>query len=354
MDSTNLSRRDFLKKSGKVALAGSTLLYFKSLMGCATLSKETREDVANIQWECNPILPIPDIGAYTGTNWQLGPAWVAETCKNQYSLPIAFNAFGRGTWATSNEWFRPRDCQTLIKHKVVPVIRYIITGPNDSFRAVIQGKNDSKIQKFAEKAATFGHPIVLVPWQCVNEPDWEGQVWWWSRGDSGEYKDAWVRMHEIFEKEGANKNVVWSTKMIAGEFGPQNQALDWAAYTPPKEYIDIIGWNCNSNIGHYGNQYDAAVSFDNQFHRDYIEAVEKYPTKPQMFWELGAARTPRQADWMDKALTLIQEKYYRVKGVMFDVRYSAVRRYDPRHTLKTKEVIRKHFSSGYFIGSALS
>ncbi len=354
MDSTNLSRRDFLKKSGTVALAGSSALYFKPLIGWAALSKETREDVANIKWECNPILPIPDIGSYTGTNWTLGADWVAETFKNQYGIPIAFNAFGRGTWATSNEWFRVRDCQTLIKHKVVPVIRYIITGPYDSFRAVIQGKNDSKIQKFAEKAAKFGHPIVLLPWQCVNEPYWEGQVWWWSRGDSGEYKEAWVRMHDIFEKEGANKNVVWSTKMIIGGFGPQTEALDWAAYTPPKEYLDIIGWSCNSNIGHYGDQYDDAMSFSNQFHRSYIEAVEKYPTKPQMFWGLGAARTPGQAYWMDKALTMIQEKYYRVKGVMFDVVYRIVGGYDPRHTLKTKEVIRKHFSSGYFTGSALS
>lgn len=354
MDSTNLSRRDFLKKSGTVALAGSSALYFKPLIGWAALSKETRGDVANIKWECNPILPIPDIGSYIGTNWTLGADWVAETFKNQYGIPIAFNAFGRGTWATSNEWFRIRDCQTLIKHKVVPVIRYIITGPYDSFRAVIQGKNDSKIQKFAEKAAKFGHPIVLLPWQCVNEPYWEGQVWWWSRGDSGEYKEAWVRMHDIFEKEGANKNVVWSTKMIIGGFGPQTEALDWAAYTPPKEYLDIIGWSCNSNIGHYGDQYDDAMSFSNQFHRSYIEAVEKYPTKPQMFWGLGAARTPGQAYWMDKALTMIQEKYYRVKGVMFDVVYRVVGGYDPRHTLKTKEVIRKHFSSGYFTGSALS
>jgi hypothetical protein len=161
-------------------------------------------------------------------------------------------------------------------------------------------------------------------------------------------------MHDLFEKEGANKNVVWSTKMIAGGFGPQKQALDWTAYTPPKEYIDIIGWNCNAYIGHSGDLYDPAVSFDNQFHRVYSEAAGKYPTKPQMFWELGAARTPGQAYWIDKALTMIQEKYFRVKGVMFDVRYRAVIGHDPRHTLETKEVIRKHFSRGYFIGSALS
>ena len=38
---------------------------------------------------------------------------------------------------------------------------------------------------------------------------------------------------------------------------------------------------------------------------------------------------------MDKALTMIQEKYYRVKGVMFDVRYRAIIGHDPRHTLET-------------------
>ena len=69
MDNNNLSRRDFLKKTGKAALAGSAALYFETLVGCATFPKETREDVDDIKWDCNPVLPMPKNGGiYIGTN----------------------------------------------------------------------------------------------------------------------------------------------------------------------------------------------------------------------------------------------------------------------------------------------
>lgn len=361
-------------------MAGSTAIYFTSLTGCATLPDETREDVANIQWDCNPILQIPPKGAYTGTNGQGSLPFSSQrkTRKdgtsyyvskrasekrnvNQvisnfikyYGIKPTFHAGGHGVYSAHNAYFPLETCKAAIEWGVLPVIRYVLL-PHEGYKPVAKGVSDDNIKRFAHKAAEFGEPVVLLPWQCVNEPYWDGQVWKWSRGDSGEYKEAWVRMHDIFEKEGANKYIVWSTKMIAGGFGPQNPALDWAAYTPPKEYVDIIGWNCNSNIGRFGRQFDASVTFYRQFHRDDVEAVERYPTKPQMFWELIAYRSPGQASWINKALTMIQETYFWVKAVMFDVRYSPAGGYDPTHTIETQEVIRKHFTSGYFIGSAFS
>ena len=45
MGNKYLTRRDFLKKSGNVALAGAAALSFGSLTGCTTFSKETSEVV---------------------------------------------------------------------------------------------------------------------------------------------------------------------------------------------------------------------------------------------------------------------------------------------------------------------
>jgi hypothetical protein len=74
-----------------------------------------------------------------------------------------------------------------------------------------------------------------------------------------------------------------------------------------------------------------------------------------MFWELGASRGNDQAKWLDNALERIRTRYPRVKGVMFDVMPDVMSNegYDPSHTPETVKVIRKHFTSGYFIGSAI-
>jgi len=64
-----IDRRYFLKRSGQAALAvGGGLTLGTLLSGCAPALKETRQDVEQIDWDCNPILPIPDEGCYTGTN----------------------------------------------------------------------------------------------------------------------------------------------------------------------------------------------------------------------------------------------------------------------------------------------
>ena len=49
MDINDLSRRDFLKTTGKAALAGAAALSFGSLPGCAGFPKEPREEVAKLK-----------------------------------------------------------------------------------------------------------------------------------------------------------------------------------------------------------------------------------------------------------------------------------------------------------------
>lgn len=343
-----INRRHFLNKSWKtIAILGTANLGLKSLIGCTLALKETRQDVAQINWDCNPILPIPKEGCYTGTNMQSVHA-ATTNFQEEYGIMPTFNAWGLGTWATFNEYFVQHTCQELIDRGTIPVTRYI-TYPHTGYKPIIQGKFDDKFKKFANQAAEFGHPIVLLPWQGTNEPS--GRIWHWSGPPAGQYVEAWIRMHNIFQREGANKNVVWSTKLINGGF-PGWPILDPLPYIPPKEYVDIIGWNCGANlevVQRYRIQAD--LSFEAQFRSDYNRAASRYPTKPQMFWEFGASTGPDQARWLDDALGKIRTKYPRVKGVMFDV--MAPPDYDPRHTPETVKVIRKHFAGGYFVGSAI-
>jgi hypothetical protein len=64
----NLSRRDFLKKTGQAALAiGGGLTLEALLISCATAPIfESAEDVANIKWDANPAIPVPKYGCYIG------------------------------------------------------------------------------------------------------------------------------------------------------------------------------------------------------------------------------------------------------------------------------------------------
>jgi hypothetical protein len=365
----NLNRRDFLEKAGKLTLGCATTLSLGSLTGCATLPNEAKQDISQTTWECNPILPIPSVSCYTGTNFQgkqigftmqktesgtflvtpkrasgdVDPKEAINIFIMNYGIKPTFHAGGHGVYSDANEHFPLQRCRGAISRGVIPVLRYVLL-PHEGFRHAAKGRFDDKIKKFAHAAAEFGEPVVLLPWQCVNEPRWPGQVWKWSRGNPDDYKHAWVRMHNIFKEEGA-KNVIWSTKMIAGGFGNYYPAIDWAKYTPPTDYVDIIGWNVNeANTGR---------SFNQQYGSSYKRAANMYPAKPQMLWELGASRYASQAHWMDDALKKIAGPYQRVKSIMFDVMISPGN-YDPTHTPKTVEIIKKHFSNGYFLGSALS
>ena len=360
-----ISKREFLRLSA--AGLGGLLLSTRGLSGlvlglgsssCGPSLQDVRnvnKGIEDIVYECNPILPIPKRGCYTGTNEQSGVnmksvASLGLRFKDTYGLPPALNAPGVGTWGCANDDF-PKECEAFLSAGIIPMLRYVVSPYNfirGGFKEIANGASDEYFKRFAAKAAEFGKAIVLVPWQCVNEPYWERQVWRWSRADPSEYKAAWVRMHDIFEQEGANKNVVWSTKLVAWGFDQSTPARDPFDYIPDKEHVDILGWLCNANFP------GGAPSFNSMFRSTYIEASTKYSTKPQIFWELGTHNEGGdQAGWFDSALSSIAEQYPRVKGVMFDVMYSPISGFNPTHSKATINVIRKHFASGYYKGKAL-
>ena len=65
--SKEIVRRDFLVKSGKAAgWASPVATGLDSLVGCVGLSRETRQDVINHEWQTNDIVPIPKEGCYIG------------------------------------------------------------------------------------------------------------------------------------------------------------------------------------------------------------------------------------------------------------------------------------------------
>lgn len=374
----NFNRREFLKICNKVAAITFVANGLESILGCATTQKETKKDIVEIKLECNPILQIPEEGCYTGSNLQPSPV-VSEYYRtadgrmqltsrppgakeeervidgffNRYGILPTFHAMGVGRHGASNDHFPENICRAAVQKGVIPVIRYVVIPFDDPYREILKGKFDDKFRKFAADTVKFEEPVVLVPFQLPNEPD---NRWFrWAGYSSGQYKDAWVRMHGIFQKEGANKNTIWSTKMKIGMWKDFSYP-DPFSYIPDSQYVDIIGWACNNHTKPHLGLY--SMSLDEFFAHYYRQAQKRFPSKPQMFWELSSPFGPEQASWVDNALRSIQVRYPRVKGVMLDENYDpgvgdSFGHYNGTPTTETIEVIKKHFASGYYIGSTI-
>ena len=332
-----------------ITVCGLTVL--GTLTGCTTGPKETRKDVAKIKWDCNPILPIPENACYTGANNHIDPVRFIKSFEYYYGTTPTIHDMG---YTVSSNNFPEDDCKTMIEMGTIPVLRY---NPVDySFKGyygpIIKGKIDDQIRKDAHNMAKFGHPILLIPFMFPNEAN---RVHFdWGAHPADQYKEAWIRMHELIKKEGAN-NVVWITKLKMGRWRDFSYP-DPFNYIPPKEYVDIIGWACNNHIKPEIGLY--SQSFNSLFNYYYKNASRKFPTLPQMFLELSSASNNSQYKWMDDALNTIKTKYYRVIGVLIDEQpyWSEGNPYggfDPGPTPKSREVIRKHFTGSYYIGSIL-
>ena len=354
--SKEIGRRDFLVKSGKAAAwAGAVATGINSPVGCAPTLKESRQDVNNVEWECNPVIPITD-KIYTGTNLQVPIDHLLDWWRKNFGISLTFHhpSLSGGSDGT-NDMFRKKECETQIRHGVIPVIRYTaIYDPKDLFKPIVKGKLDDDIKKFAYQAAKFEHPLIIIPFEQTNSVERVHKLWCCYPGS--EYVDAWVHMHELFEKEGANKNTAWSTKLNCGSW-PHFSFADPFQYIPPKQYLDIIGWLAdNINIPEVGLHSQSLKSL---FDSNYKKAARIYPTKPQMFWEFSSNSGSWQHKWLDKSLTDIEERYLWIKGIMLDeMRWThptnrSFGTYNPGLTPKSLEVIRKHFASGKYDGSII-
>ena len=337
------SRRGFIKMVG---LAGA-LFASQKITGCTSF-RESRHEVSSIPWKCNPILPIPKDGCYVGTNLQGNSSTIGTLFKEKFGISPTLHAVGFGKAAATNEVFPRTWCQIAIDSGIIPTIRYA-TAPFMGYKPILRGEYDDDFREFARQVAEFGYPIVFIPFQQCNITNSRHYKWAGYPGE--EYKAAMVRIHTLFGKEGANKNTIWTTKFNVGPW--YNDPFE---YCPPRENIDIIGWAL-----HGFDRPDIGITFrtfETLFGHFYEKAAEKYSDKPQMFWEVSTHKDFKQASWINRAFDDIKDKFPRVKGVMLDEapftdhgdRFGS---YDPTLTEESIAVVKRHFSTDYFIGSII-
>ena len=169
--------------------------------------------------------------------------------------------------------------------------------PDFSLRAIVDGKHDKYIRRWAKEARRWGHPFfVRFNWEM------NGNWFPWSErrngNDSGDFVAAWRHVHELFGQEDVdNVTWVWCPNVIDGTGDAQLEH-----YYPGKDYVD---WLCMDgyNWGTNSAKPDRWKSFSAVFGETYAKLRKIAPDKPIMIGEVSATEIGgSKADWISKML----------------------------------------------------
>jgi hypothetical protein len=240
------------------------------------------------------------------------------------------------------------------------MIRYVLTpksgawhevGTGKGYSEINRGLRDDDIKAFGDEATKLDKPIIVCPFQQVNA--YSNRMYPWGGPTVAEaFKDAYGRIHDIWEREGTLENVVMGVKLKVGRW-ERWQFPDPLRYIPAKNTVDIIGWCANNHCQPHENT--PSKSFEALLKTDYSRVVNKYPDIPQFIWELACHEPCNQAKWYDDALTKIEEKYHWIKAVNLDENRDGMGNFqvDPIPNPDSAKVIKSHFANPRYIGNIL-
>lgn len=209
--------------------------------------------------------------------------------------------------------------ENIRRYGAIPVFSWNSTAsppsidqPAYSLSRLNAGVFDDYIRDFAVKAREWGHPFFL-------RFDWEMNGFWfpWSEGVNGnrprEFVKAWRRVHDIFEREGAD-NVTW---VWCPNVDLYNQLTPLGTLYPGDAYVDwtaLDGFNWGKRRGSPGWQ-----TFNQVYHRTYKRIVTRVaPRKPLMISEVASTdRGGSKARWIKDMFSKIRRKYGRIRGVIW-------------------------------------
>ena len=225
---------------------------------------------------------------------------------------------------------------------IIPLISY------DSildWSAVVRGNYDSAIEDFASGAVQFAKPFFLTPWpECNREAHANGMPPP-GREKGTDFIIAWLHMHDIFRRAGANKYAIWGFHLAA--YVDQIKIFGWDL---ADEFFDWIGFSIFNSVRATGKNYSLKTLFDHSY-----EWAEKYhPNKPVALFGMGTSKIDSQANWIKNAYSSIVKRYPRVKLAVYSIEEwsqgdeSEIDSSDLNP--EAKEAMQEVMSDPYFIG----
>lgn len=172
--------------------------------------------------------------------------------------------------------------------------------PEFSYDAILNGKWDYYIKSFADAAAIYGDPVVLVPFEEMNG-DW--YAWSGTKNSNTPLKHI-LAYRYLKDKFNGVKNVKfgWAVNHLSVPDIRGNQISD---YYPGDDFVDIVGVD-GFNFG--GPWMSFKEIFD-----DSLTTLSTYD-KPIIIFSTASAEGAKKASWISQGLGRDVKKYPKVIG----------------------------------------
>ncbi len=279
---------------------------------------------------------IPEQGAYTGAFMDFGDEEDDvtlemiedfETLVGKHQAIIASSSY----WGEQN--FPTANLNVLWRHGSLPLVFWSPwdkpyeqnRGPDKfSLSEIIAGKWDAYIDKWADAARAFSHPLIVAfgvemngdwfPWSGIyyGGDQWDNAYDNW-RGPEN-FKAAYHHVVDRVRARGAT-NVKWmfhtnnySYPLDTWNFAP--------SYYPGSDYVDWLG------LSVYGQQFkdEPWANIPSLVDWPYEEMCRLDPKKPIMIAEWATGEFPHsgpKGEWIKQGLEFFRGRYPRIKAAIY-------------------------------------
>ena len=284
---------------------------------------------------------VPERGAYTGAFIDFGDEEddVALEMIEDFEQMVGKH---QAIIASSSYWgeqsFPTANLNVVWRHGSLPLVfwspwdrPYVQNRGPDKFNLndIIAGKWDAYIDKWADDARAFGHPMIVsfanemngdwFPWSgsFYGGDEWDAETDNWKGPET--FRRAFRHVVDRVRARGA-RNIKWmfhtnnySYPLDTWNFAP--------AYYPGSDYVDWLG------LSVYGQQFkdEPNPPITSLMDWPYQELSGLDPSKPVMIAEWATGEFPyepgelgiHKPEWIKQALALFRTRYPRVKGAVY-------------------------------------
>ena len=309
----NVSRREFLQKSGMAALALGGGLTFSALTeGCATLTFKEEAPVIYPPLKGHKVQP-PQDGCLFGVRTVYN-----DVKRRAPDIPRDTTAFidyftkeldqEPAIWAIQRDVGVHRGLMYMARKAADKgIIPFVFTGwPPER---VLEG--DFRLRRMSRNARKLGEQyggfFITSMWEMNMRGVYNPYPW---GGKPSQFKKAWRKIWSIFEDAGANEYATWIIEYHAG--------FPLQGYYPGDEYVDWIGVSCyNSKVNQEYHGYRQLSHILSPSPYRYFRV--KHPNKPFILAEFGSQIGRDQPSWLRKALGTIKSLPGMKAAICWDV-----------------------------------
>jgi len=252
--------------------------------------------------------PGGDDGAWIGLFTEKGPEDMAETLSLRQGLGRSFASL---MWFTDfGHPFPAKAAENAWAAGSVPNVTWEpwLWSDNEKIHLadINAGTWDLYISEWGAAAAKFGKPL-FVRWGHEFNGDWYPWSVAKNGQDSGNYVNAYRRVHDLLVRAGAS-NVVWVWCPNAGTVPAQEWNDPLKAY-PGDDYVDWIALD--------GYDFDGNASFADIFSKIYVEMIRGF-AKPIYVGEVATGRVgSEKAAWLEEMRGSLASQFPGIKGIVY-------------------------------------